>query len=324
MSRFCRRILSGFVIIFAIASSANAQNSSSQGTPAESKTGQSGVSTYARDKIEAVNLANGNLSLSIPLATVGGRGSAGYTVALSYNSKVWTSQHDREFVPTQGPPEYPPPPPIGTIRDLYTGVYEKPEEFEPGLAKLGGGWTIRVAPGIKALTFGIDPVPTTLCNFDTDGVPDCGFKFVLTKMWLTLPDGSQVELRDTATQGAPAQATYITDGYRQLIDRDRGRVWQSIDGSEVTFVRDAGYTVGQVGGPHFPSGWVFLADGTRIRMDEGAGSKIVDRNGNFVLISLGGVYTDELGRQTVLTFLENTVTDYGERLPGCSGSFYLH
>ena len=134
------RVSFGIVIaMFALASSAQAQSSSHLGTPAESKPGQSTVSTYARDKIETVNLANGNLSLSIPLATVGGRGSAAYTIALSYNSKVWSAQHDRVMITTQGEGE----PPIDSIKDLYTAMYEKPVEFEPGLAKLGGGWTIR-------------------------------------------------------------------------------------------------------------------------------------------------------------------------------------
>ncbi len=102
MSPFCRRVLFGIVItLFALATSAIAQNSNAMGTPAESKPGQSTASTYARDKIETVNLANGNFSLSIPLATVGGRGSASYTIALSYNSKVWSTQLDREMVDEQ-------------------------------------------------------------------------------------------------------------------------------------------------------------------------------------------------------------------------------
>src|SRR6266850_7883414 len=63
------------VLIMLTASSTSAQNSNHMGIPAESKPGQSTASSYVRDKIETVNLANGNFSLSIPLATVGGRGS---------------------------------------------------------------------------------------------------------------------------------------------------------------------------------------------------------------------------------------------------------
>src|ERR1043165_4188003 len=73
-----------------------AQNAYDRGTPAESKGGQSSLSTYAQDKVETVNLANGNLNLHLPLAAIGGRGSAAYTVALTYNSKLWHGTHERE------------------------------------------------------------------------------------------------------------------------------------------------------------------------------------------------------------------------------------
>lgn len=300
------------VALMVTVASINAQNSSNQGTPAESKTGQAGASTYARDKIETVNLANGNLSLSIPLATVGGRGSAGFTIALSYNSKVWTSEHDIEDVTLMdGLQEAPPEVVTGSsVRNLYTGVYDKPEEEEPGLAKLGGGWTVRLAPGLKALTFGINPANTSGCSFGSVEPPKCGYRFVLTKMWLMLPDGSQMELRDRTTQGTPAIAP-VSNGYYQLIDRDRGRVWQSIDGSGVIFVRDPGYPVGLSQTKHYPSGWVFLPDGTRMRIVEGVASKIIDRNGNFINIATGsnvGSYTDELGRQTQFSGSADTMT----------------
>ena len=303
MSLFCRRVLSGIVItVFGLASSANAQNSNDKGTPAESKTGQSSVSTYARDKIETVNLANGNFSLSIPLATVGGRGSASYTIALSYNSKVWSTQLDREMVDEQ-------PQGMGTPISHYTAMYNeiKPDDVEPSVAYLGGGWTIQIAPGIKARTVGIDHVDPMSCFVVTDGIRECGFRYALTKMWLTLPDGSQVELRDSASEGAPAPTTYITNGYHQLIDRDRGRIWHSADGSNVIFVRDANDTAVGGAGSFYPSGWVFLPNGTRMRMAAGVGSKIIDRNGNFITID-GNGYTDELGRQTLFQIVNGVLT----------------
>jgi hypothetical protein len=80
--------------------SVRAQNSGKNGTPAESKPGQSTISSYAMDKIENVNLANGNFSLAIPLTTIGGRGTASFNVTLAYNRKVWSSQADREPIYT--------------------------------------------------------------------------------------------------------------------------------------------------------------------------------------------------------------------------------
>ena len=306
MSQSGRQVLSGIVItLFALASHAHAQNSNDRGTPADSKKGQSTQSTYARDKIETVNLANGNFSMSIPLATIGGRGSASFTIALSYNSKVWTTQSDRNGVATVPGAE-------GSPRNIYSAMYDKadPEDYEPYLAKLGGGWSILTAPGIKLRTFGIDPI-TLGCNHTTDDQPDCGFKYALSKVWVTLPDGSQLELRDSNTQGAPALISVANGQFHNLVDRDRGRVWRSIDGSGVIFVRDAGYPVGYIaGGNEFPSGWVFLGDGTRLRMVQGVCSKIIDRNGNFITLA-GGTYTDELGRQTIFSGSPLTVTVKG-------------
>src|SRR5882724_9482678 len=85
------------LLVFMLAStSALAQDAYDRGTPAENKPGQSTTSTYERDKIETVNLANRNLSLNIPLVTLGGRGGAGYTLALTYNSKVWSPRNDQD------------------------------------------------------------------------------------------------------------------------------------------------------------------------------------------------------------------------------------
>jgi hypothetical protein len=198
----------------AVSPAALAQNSNDRGTPVDSKKGQSTPSTYARDKIETVNLANGNLSLSIPLATVGGRGSASFTITLSYNSKVWSTQSDGNGMFTTGGA-------MGTFRNIYSAMYDRqrPEDYEPYMRKLGGGWSLLTSPGIKLSTFGIDPLKSG-CNVTTDDQPDCGFKYALSKMWVTLPDGSQVELRDVATQGAPSPTTHIAGGYHFLKDRN--------------------------------------------------------------------------------------------------------
>src|SRR4051794_29031406 len=91
-------LLLSIVIIACTGIQAFAQSSFDKGTPSESKGGTGSASTYAMDKIETVNLANGNLSINIPLVTIGGRGSAAYTLALSYNSKIWSGEHTTEFV----------------------------------------------------------------------------------------------------------------------------------------------------------------------------------------------------------------------------------
>lgn len=277
----------------ALSALALAQGAYDSGTPAESKAGASTASTYAADKIETVNLANGNLSMNVPLASVGGRGSAGFTLALSYNSKLWSSEHERVETGQD---------PFGSPTNYYHHYYARFDEgsmSSPNRLTLGSGWSISLGPALKMRRVNIGGHP---CSGTINSRNTC-YDWVLTKLSLVLPDGGEVELRDQYTQGAP----HYVGGVYGAGDRWRGRVWQAGDGSAATFVSDAdnGVVNDQL------AGWVFLADGTRLRMEAdqyGQSAhciKIADRNGNFVTIDQNPTtytttYTDELGRQVVL------------------------
>ncbi len=221
-------------VIAIISHNARAQNSYDTGTPAASKAGQSGASTYAMDKLETVNLANGNMSVHIPLVTVGGRGSASYTLALSYNSKLWSAQHDVEPGYTDPLGEYYQP------VHHYGATFDDATMTQPNVYALGSGWSILAGPALKTSMAFIQPIPPNHCGGEhfTNEDGNCGYKYVLTKLSLTLPDGSQVELRDNATDGAP-YATPGGDGAHPSFDGDRGRIWHSTDGSAITYITDA-------------------------------------------------------------------------------------
>jgi RHS repeat-associated protein len=284
-----------------------AQNAFDRGTPAEAKGGQSSLSTYAQDKIETVNLANGNLNIHIPLVSMGGRGSASYTLALSHNSKLWSGQHDAESITN----------PLGQTETHhhYACTYDDGTLTKPNLIPLGAGWSILKGPVIRVRKVNIDPIT---CSGIKEGSV---FKYVLTKVWIVLPDGSEVEMRDELTDGAPYLKPVPCD---PEIDRDRGRVWHSTDGSAITYVTDAanGVVAGQL------SGYVFLADGTRMRMvmpQLGGSARctfIYDPNGNFIRInynspSSGDVtYTDQLGRTVIL---RSTATGASVTITGYNG-----
>jgi len=277
------RLIVSFGLTLMIANSfALAQNPYDTGTPVEARGGASWFSAYAPDKLENVNLANGNFMVNIPLATVGARGSVSYTVTLSHHGKLWTSRHNPEVITD----------PFGgsTIIHHFQPDYGDGVETLPNEITLGGGWFILKAPAIKTKTFGIDARRTH---------PSPGwYYYVLTKLWLVLPDGSEIELRDEATRGAPAPGPTPDPVNYPLTDRDRGRVWKSVDGSAITYIKDTSTLF---------SGWVFMPDGTRFRINSGARcDKIIDRNGNYINIAYdtpttGAVtYTDQLGRQVIL------------------------
>ncbi|HLG13646.1 MAG TPA: hypothetical protein VJH03_03850, partial [Blastocatellia bacterium] len=308
LSRRLRAILiaTGIAVaaLMLVVQPSRAQNAFDKGTPAESKGGLSGLSTYAQDKVEVVNLANGNLTMQFPLVTIGGRGSATYTVSLAYNSKLWSGQHDAETITN----------PLDESQTIhhYSATYDDQAMTKPNLIALGSGWTILRGPAVRSRQVFSDVVPEPQVlhdpRIDHEGVR---YKFILTKVWLTLPDGSEVELRDDLTDGAPAETPVDADGLRIHTDRYRGKVWRSTDGSAITYITDIdnGVVLGSL------NGWVFLPDGTRVRMRGSTGGppsasarcrEIRDRNGNFLNIDydvpvVGAVtYTDQLGRQVIL------------------------
>lgn len=265
------------------------------GTPAESKGGMAGIASYAPDKVETVNLTNNILNLYLPLATVGGRGSASFTIALKYNSNLWAGQNHVEMVQDSFDQE------IFVKVNHFKTSFDDATMRTPNQIVLGSGWAILKAPAIKTERVDIDPI--TCPN-----VREYPYhSFVLTKVWIVLPDGSEVELRDAATNGAPYK---ILNGCSNpnRSDTNRGKVWKSADGSAITYItNDAnGVTNGLL------EGTVFLADGTRLIMSatQSGGSsrckKIIDPNGNVLDIGYdspvaGAVtYVDQLGRQVTL------------------------
>jgi RHS repeat-associated protein len=253
----------------------------------------SSLSSYAPDKLETVNLANHNLNFNIPFVTVGGRGSASYTISLAYNSKVWTSQHDVEVITNPFPGQE-------EIFHHYGAAFGDNTGKTPNLVVLGGGWSILKAPVIKRALVGIKPLSVSCPNFGNPVI----YGYMVTRIWLVLPDGSEIALRDDLTDGAPLVPPqtfcqdWQTDGYR-------GRIWHSTDGSAITYVTDVdnGVVQGNL------NGWVFTADGTRYRISGGSAgrcTKIIDPNGNVLDITYnipqsGAVtYRDQLGREVIL------------------------
>ena len=292
------------VVTVSALSPALAQSSSAIGTPTESRGGLSELSSYSSDKIETVNLANGNLNLHIPLVMVGGRGSASYTLALSYNSKLWGGMRNIPE-PCEGG---------SSLAARFAVGFNDYVGFSPDKLNLGAGWSISKGPSIRIIRM----------NLDQLNANPPAYQYALTKLFLTLPDGSEIQMRDDQTDGVPltTQSNFIDDG-------NRGRAWHSTDGSAISYVTDAAN--GVVAG--LLAGYVYLVDGTRLQMegvrlqgetkDSSARCKrIVDPDGNYIdfAYNSGNVtYTDQLGRQVRLNTnpitgtkdFKITITGYG-------------
>src|ERR1700687_2901632 len=88
----CRLLLKSLALAFALSAclpQAQAQSAPPTQITPSNDTGTNPFGTYSTD-VGNVNLSNGNLSLSIPLVSLPGRNGTNFTLAIEYDSKIWT------------------------------------------------------------------------------------------------------------------------------------------------------------------------------------------------------------------------------------------
>jgi hypothetical protein len=162
------------VLLMVIVNGAKAQtvkNSADGHTPSGLAPGAS-AGSYALSGFDNINFATGSLNFSLPLLTVGGRGSARYTMMLPIE-RHWSVQG-------QGHLES-----CGGSQICHYWDYYYPDSTMGGKPKPGFG------PGI--LLGRQTGIYTTSCTNTTQN-----FGTTLTLLTFTLPDGSEIELRDRA------------------------------------------------------------------------------------------------------------------------------
>jgi hypothetical protein len=84
------RSLVVLLIVFpsAVTAQTTTKTGTDQMTPSNLAAGTP-AGSYALSSFDSVSLFNGNLNFRLPLLAIGGRGSAGYTIMLSLNTKSW-------------------------------------------------------------------------------------------------------------------------------------------------------------------------------------------------------------------------------------------
>src|SRR5260221_611589 len=88
------KIRATILVVFSFLASLGAASSRAQSAPPtqitpSNETGTNPFGTYSTDAGN-VNLTNGNLSLSLPIISLPGRNGLNYTLAVQYDSKIWT------------------------------------------------------------------------------------------------------------------------------------------------------------------------------------------------------------------------------------------
>lgn len=234
----------------------NAQTSATDGTTPASLASGAAPGAQGLSDFERINIFNGNLAANFSILNVGGRGRAGYAITLSIEQR-WRSVN-------------------GSFDPFHDGnlIYYSAAE---------ANWWTGLKPGyspgvVQARTVSSEPWPC-----DPHVYSGTFYASALTRLTFTSPDGSDHELVDSQTNGAPH-----VFGVCGFTTYSRGTVFVSNDGSGTTFIADQAIvednTTFGIGGV---TGVLIFSDGTRYRVEGGLVKSIRDRNGNQVVLTYG-------------------------------------
>ncbi len=240
-------VVTSIFLLFIVASSARAQGPS--GTSATDGSTPLGIQpgapagSYPLSGFDNINPFNGNLNFHLPLLHIGGRGGVQHTMMLPIEQRWRIIRSDQQPY-------------------IYTPTSERWFSTEPGYT-----------PGAMAARLtGVADVNS--CASEEPA---------LTRLTFTTADGTEYEFRDVAYNGV-ARINYFDSNptCHNTQTTNRGKVFVTADGNAATFISDADIYdfIAFVVTEDYPSGWVFMRDGTRYRIVQGRVTLIQDRNGN--------------------------------------------
>jgi len=201
---------------------------------------------------DRINLPNGKLRLSIPVITIGGRGSASVTLYVNIE-KHWGVQRHSTLVscaPSQN--------------CTYANEYSIDELDWTGRSR-------SFTPGFMVMRqVGRDDV---YCQ----DAPE-QFDTMLTRLTFVGADGAETEFVDATYNGEPKGVSGSC-----YTGHSRGTTWYSTDGSAMTFISDNAIVDSTT---YLMSsnvtGDLMMKDGTKYRIVGGAVDYISDHNGNLI------------------------------------------
>jgi RHS repeat-associated protein len=208
---------------------------------------------YIVSDVESINLQNGNVGLSIPLASLPpiAGGKLSWTISANYNSKLWNVTRVQEE-------------PLGAV-------------FLPYLVNVpvaGGGWTIggKYAIEFRNANDDFDRIQYNADSGLSQGERDLLNNHQWWKVLLVMPDGSEHELRPL-DHGSYAGGQDFLRGYYNVVPTGSPMRYYSLDGSFLysTISGNLNWTV-------------YLPDGTRIIQTPDGVQRIQDTNGNKIKI----------------------------------------
>lgn len=315
------KILFGGIVLFTCVANADTGYTDPPDSPVAR--GISASSVTSLDGIESINVANGNLTLSIPVGTLppGPAGSVG--VGLTYNSAIYDS-----------------------ALTSATSVLLPYNEISYITSKRGGGWnynfhyTLWAQPRFDAST---SYFTSGVCNTFTSTEKRAWFR-----NFLQTPDGASHVLTFVGaltTSGTTATDTFVTDGKNAYVDRDfsgKGSSQCSVGLAPfygtLIFATTDGSHIRVEANTQFQTWTAFLPNGSRItgpivslagNATDSDADQITDRNNNIISITkncpAGGsceeVVQDAYLHQLVLTHGTSNTSTWTDQItwPGANG-----
>ncbi|HEY3579656.1 MAG TPA: hypothetical protein VGK82_03900, partial [Pyrinomonadaceae bacterium] len=256
--------------------------------------------SYSISDIENISLQNGNVNLTIPLASLPplAGGKLSWSLNAQYNSKVWdvsrTQQIGQSF---DGTPQY------------Y--VVDNVQQSDRGGWRITGQYSLEIRDAHQDFDYQMPPVGQE---------PD--YSLMVNHTWykvvLIMPDGSEHELRPVDYTPFTGSKEFLFGYYYQAPSNTGTMRYYSYDGSFIyaTIAASGDWTA-------------YLPDGTRVMQTSGI-QRIQDTNGNKIKItsdSLGTHYQDELTGREIRYFYDpagNNNKGQGQVWYQTAGGAWMH
>ena len=234
--------------------------------------------SYAVSDIEKVNLTNGNMNLSIPLAALPpiAGGKLSWTLAAIYNSKLWDVVRREQVYHTS---------------QWNTLTVDTPQLSDLGGWTIGGRYQIYIRNAHEDYDYEIPPSTSGYSHQEQQLMVNYGWH----KVVLRTPDGGEHELRPTDYQPYPGETNFLRGYYNVTPSATNAIKYYSYDGTYLSAVITG------------VNNWtVFMPDGTQVVQSANGIQRIKDTNGNSVKIYddvSGTHYQDEqTGREIKITY----------------------
>lgn len=292
------------IILFVATDCLNAQNSSLM--PGGSPGSPSG--SIIPSESESINLFNGNLSFSVPLAGASGRGNTQLSLSLDI-TQSWSIDNYYRLTDYDGDGLYEPEYfyfPIPYNRDDVNFFNNLGYSFGPG--------KIKMEPNAVS------------------GNPHSSNSTYTTHLVFASSNGTVYKLFDEYRSGLPACRTQDSFYYPLHQDNNRGKIFVTKDGTAARFISDSDIFDNCQPDTSYDGvnlhGYLLLRDGTRYRIDNSKISWMRDRNGNTLRFTYGSWNAPDYNRliKTTDSLNREVIFEYGVNDPGVApdGTPYGH